>query len=133
MKKLIDLKLPNATPTLYGKDAVNFMNRIEDGLKNSAGLIPTPKLHLAVKLIKEHLKNKSISNKIMELKNCKYCGKKPSSRKCNLSSHGTILQAWVTECEIDEDQEKFPFAEHRITVYGADKDEAENRWNIVNS
>jgi len=53
MKIFNDLKLPNATPTLYGKDAVNFMKNVEEGLKNPVSLIPTPKLHLAVKLIKE--------------------------------------------------------------------------------
>ena len=69
----------------------------------------------------------------MELRNCKFCGKKPSSFQTTLKVKDTYLSAWVTECEIDEEQEKFPFAEHRITVYGANQEEAETRWNLINN
>lgn len=68
-----------------------------------------------------------------ELKNCKFCGSKPISFSSNLATKGTILQAWVVECEKEEDDSKFPFAEHAICVYGKDQEEAENRWNLVNS
>lgn len=64
----------------------------------------------------------------MELEKCKFCGCDAFSSGCKL----VTVKAWCVECEHDEDQEKFPFAEHRITVYGADQREAEKRWNEVN-
>lgn len=41
---LFSLNLPKATPTLYGQDAVRFEEKVNQGLKNPVGLVPTPKL-----------------------------------------------------------------------------------------
>ena len=68
-----------------------------------------------------------------ELKPCKFCGNKPVSYGINLSKKGVTLPAWCIECSEDEEQEIFPYADHRISVYGGSKEEAEERWNFVNS
>lgn len=60
-KSLFD-KLPQATPTLYGEDAVKFIKNIEEGLKNPTGPVSTPKLKLAVKKVLEYAKKLNITN-----------------------------------------------------------------------
>ena len=41
-----------ATPVLKGKDAIDFLHRIESDLKKPSKYTPTPKLGQAKKLIK---------------------------------------------------------------------------------
>jgi len=41
---LFSLELPKSTPVLYEEDAVNFEEKIKQGLKNPTHLISTPKL-----------------------------------------------------------------------------------------
>lgn len=70
-----------------------------------------------------------------ELVPCKFCGHKPSAYKVSLLIKGVGTGVWCVECAADEDEDEeiFPYAEHRITVYGIDKCEAEERWNFINS
>jgi hypothetical protein len=49
------MALPIApTPTLKGKEAIDFMQRLEEDLKRPAYLTPTPKIENAKRLIKEY-------------------------------------------------------------------------------
>lgn len=52
---LFSLNLPKATPTLTGKDAVRFEEKVREGLKNPTGLIPTPKLQDVTDKILKHI------------------------------------------------------------------------------
>jgi len=47
-----------ATPVLTGKEAAKFMDDLRKDAKKP-GLVPTPKLEQAVKLIEEHAKQQS--------------------------------------------------------------------------
>jgi hypothetical protein len=42
-----------ATPELKGKDAEKFLLQLDQDLKQKVGLVPTPKIETARKLIKE--------------------------------------------------------------------------------
>jgi len=46
-----------ATPVLTGKEAAKFITRIQEEAKNKVGLIPTPKLEEARKLVKQYSEN----------------------------------------------------------------------------
>ena len=46
------------TPVLEGKEAMEFLERIERDLKTPVGLTPTPKLDEAIKLIQDYGKNR---------------------------------------------------------------------------
>jgi hypothetical protein len=43
------------TPTLNAKESRRFLKLIEEGLENPVGLVPTPKLEQAQKLILERM------------------------------------------------------------------------------
>ena len=59
MIDIIDLFLPNSTPILCGDDAIDFMNIITEDLKHPVGMVPTPNLKNAVKLIREKNNDKT--------------------------------------------------------------------------
>lgn len=67
-----------------------------------------------------------------KLSPCKYCNKAPVSYCTNMYEKGTILKCWCVGCEEDADEGPLPFSEHRIRVYGADKEEAEKRREEIN-
>ena len=67
------------------------------------------------------------------LENCKICGHPPTSYSSKTQHKGCDITIWVVECDHFEEDVPFPFCEHRLTIYGKDKDEAEKRWNIINN
>jgi hypothetical protein len=47
-----------------------------------------------------------------------------------MTHKGCTCRVWVVECSHDYDtEEPLPFVEHRLTVYGDDRTQAEKRWN----
>jgi len=59
---LDSLKLPQATPTLYGDDAIKFMKKVNKESREKVGFVPTPKLEFAVKKIREHVTKLNTTN-----------------------------------------------------------------------
>ena len=57
-----------ATPILTGKEAEDFLKTISEDLKHPVGLVPTPKLEEARKLIekygREHERNRTVKRDI---------------------------------------------------------------------
>jgi hypothetical protein len=45
------------TPVLEGEDARKFLERVERDLKKPLGLVPTPKLKVAIKAVMKEAKN----------------------------------------------------------------------------
>ena len=51
------------TPILEGKEADNFLRRVEEGLKDPVGSVPTPKLGKAMELVKQISKERKMKDK----------------------------------------------------------------------
>jgi len=69
---------------------------------------------------------------VIPLINCKVCDRSPSSYSCGSQYRGCSVTIWAVECDHSEEDEPLPFMEHRLTVYGKDRQEAESRWNEFN-
>lgn len=68
-----------------------------------------------------------------KLSNCIVCGGTPTSMKTHLHTTGCILSCWIIECVKEADDiAPLPWCEHRVTIYGKDQEEAEERWNKLN-
>jgi len=57
---LTSLNLPQSTPTLYGEDAVNFIKKVDLEANQKVGLVPTPKLGLAVKKVQTQFNTNNV-------------------------------------------------------------------------
>ena len=73
-----------------------------------------------------------LSDLLYPLIDCRICGRSPASYSCGSQYKGCNITVWAVECDHSEEDEPFPFVEHRLTVYGTDRQEAESRWNDIN-
>lgn len=67
----------------------------------------------------------------MELKACLICGNTPVSYETHVEVKGCLVKVWVIECDHFDEEEPLPWVDHRLTVYGASKKEAEARWDSL--
>ncbi len=65
------------------------------------------------------------------IKACPYCTSQPVAFKTSVSANGCSFPAYIIECDNTDDESKLPFIEHRLSVYGANREEALKRWNEV--
>jgi hypothetical protein len=69
----------------------------------------------------------------MKINNCKICGKNPIMLGTHVQKvKGCSVFLWIVECDGDTDEEP-GYLEHRLSVYGKDKEEAIKRWNEINN
>ncbi|CAL9974357.1 hypothetical protein VPHD479_0179 [Vibrio phage D479] len=71
----------------------------------------------------------------MSLSPCKVCGCAPFVHQSPVSAVGCTFYAHIVECTFEEEyngKQVPPFVEHTLSVYGATKEEAEQRWEELN-
>ena len=74
------------TPVLKGKEAAEFLKRINDDLNNPVGLTPAPKLKDAIKLIRGNLVMMicpKANRKECDVKGCYHFKKHKKDQSCN--------------------------------------------------
>lgn len=63
---------------------------------------------------------------------CKICGRQPFILKTNITANGCTFMGYYVECVQDDEQQLTPpFVEHSLTVYGATRSQAIERWEQI--